>query len=329
MHQECYGLPQVPEEDWYCDGCRTFGAGEAGKVQCALCPIVGYAVRPTENINDGSIRWVCVKPYNSTKSHSPSNSILLWCHVLCAKGIPGVRMRRKDICQGIDISKIAEECVNVTCEICSSNVGASMRCCVRGCKAYFHVECTKRLYRAVTEKDRDSRTLRCKTHSAINLTQSRTVLMREAVRTLQSFWSVWAADKDAKSLFRGQVNLFEGTPSRAAKPAIDSGFIITINLALKLKKRRVEVKYVSARPQTPPLFTSLTSTTLSKDCCPCGKPFVPTLAQHGMEEEDYSKLLKDVSMVCCDKCAQWFHYRCARFAGEDNEKEWLCATCRL
>jgi len=328
VHQECYGLLQVPEEDWYCDGCQTFGVGKAKAVPCALCSILGSAVRPTININDGRLDWVSVKPYNPLKPHSPANSALLWCHVLCAKGVPGVRMRRKDICQGIDISKVASDCLNATCEICSGNAGAAIRCTVKGCKVYLHAECTKRRFRAVTEKDRDARTLRCKTHSTVNLRHARTSLMRESVRILQGFWSIWATDKNSKALFRSQVDLFEGMPSRAAKPVLDSGFILTINLAPKLKRRRVDVKFLSARPQSPPLFTSLTSTTLSKDCCPCGKPFLSALAQHGIAEEEYNQLLKDVSMVCCDKCGQWFHYRCARFAGQDCDKEWLCAACR-
>lgn len=327
VHAECYGIRSVPEEDWYCDGCVRFGFGKGGRVPCALCPVVGAAVRPTINRNDGSLPWVRIPPYDPTKPHSPSNASLLWCHVLCAKGIHGVHIRRKDLLQGIDISKVQSDCINAYCDICDSSVGAAIRCTTRGCKTYFHVECTKSLYKAFTEKDRDPRYLRCKTHSMVNLREAKTAKVKENLKVLQGFWTTWAGDKMSKAVFQTQVDLFEGVPNRTARPAIDTGFILTINLSKKPKKRRVDVNYVPPHPPSPPIFTSLASTTLQKENCPCGKPYVPMLPQREINEDEYARLLRDMSMVCCEKCEQWFHYRCARFSGDEKEM-WLCTICR-
>lgn len=43
VHQECYGVPVVPEGDWFCDGCQA--SLDAKLANCAVCPHTGGALR--------------------------------------------------------------------------------------------------------------------------------------------------------------------------------------------------------------------------------------------------------------------------------------------
>lgn len=61
VHQECYGIPTIPEGDWICDVCLNFE--ENGKyLRCPLCDKRGGAMKPShlradtdlfENLNPG------------------------------------------------------------------------------------------------------------------------------------------------------------------------------------------------------------------------------------------------------------------------------------
>lgn len=47
VHQSCYGIEQLPEEDWICYNCLIFGLKRGLMVNCLLCPKKGGAMKPT------------------------------------------------------------------------------------------------------------------------------------------------------------------------------------------------------------------------------------------------------------------------------------------
>jgi hypothetical protein len=46
VHQRCYGIIEIPQEDWICDACVAFGAEKSKEVECILCPVIGGAMKP-------------------------------------------------------------------------------------------------------------------------------------------------------------------------------------------------------------------------------------------------------------------------------------------
>lgn len=48
VHQQCYGIVTIPEEDWLCYPCQFYEDEEKAKqIECILCPIKGGAMKPS------------------------------------------------------------------------------------------------------------------------------------------------------------------------------------------------------------------------------------------------------------------------------------------
>lgn len=47
VHQSCYGIDHLPEEDWICYNCQVFGLKRGLMINCVLCPKKGGAMKPT------------------------------------------------------------------------------------------------------------------------------------------------------------------------------------------------------------------------------------------------------------------------------------------
>ena len=47
VHQSCYGIERIPENDWMCNNCITFGFVRGMMVKCILCPKRGGAMKPS------------------------------------------------------------------------------------------------------------------------------------------------------------------------------------------------------------------------------------------------------------------------------------------
>ncbi|KAI9175617.1 hypothetical protein H9P43_006980 [Blastocladiella emersonii ATCC 22665] len=114
VHQECYGVPYIPEGQWLCRRCMHPDA----QTVCVLCGQSGGALKQT---TDGR-----------------------WAHLLCAQWIPEVTVSNPVYMEPIDASDVNAERRALLCQLCRKRVGACVQCMNRSCYAAFHVTCARR-----------------------------------------------------------------------------------------------------------------------------------------------------------------------------------------
>ncbi|KAH8700780.1 putative PHD finger domain protein [Talaromyces proteolyticus] len=116
VHQECYGVPYIPEGQWLCRKCQLIGRGSPN---CIFCPNTEGAFKQT----------------NTSK----------WSHLLCSIWIPEVGIGNQSLMEPVtDVEKVPKSRWKLQCYICKQRMGASIQCGNKNCFVAFHVTCARR-----------------------------------------------------------------------------------------------------------------------------------------------------------------------------------------
>ena len=116
VHQECYGVPFIPEGQWLCRKCQLIGRGTP---TCIFCPNTDGAFKQT----------------NASR----------WSHLLCAIWIPEVSIGNNTFMEPVmDVEKVPKARWKLTCYICRQRMGACVQCGNKNCYIAFHVTCARR-----------------------------------------------------------------------------------------------------------------------------------------------------------------------------------------
>ncbi|KAI9752717.1 MAG: hypothetical protein M4579_005516 [Chaenotheca gracillima] len=116
VHQECYGVPFIPEGQWLCRKCQLIGRGTP---TCIFCPNTDGAFKQT----------------NASR----------WSHLLCAIWIPEVTLGNATFMEPVmDVEKVPKQRWKLTCYICRQRMGACIQCGNKNCFIAFHVTCARR-----------------------------------------------------------------------------------------------------------------------------------------------------------------------------------------
>ncbi|PWW77104.1 hypothetical protein C7212DRAFT_184590 [Tuber magnatum] len=116
VHQECYGVPHIPEGQWLCRKCLAIPNKTAN---CIFCPNTDGAFKQTTN----------------TK----------WAHLLCAIWIPEVILGNTSYMEPVDgMDSVPKSRWKLSCYICKQKMGACIQCSNKNCFIAFHVTCGRR-----------------------------------------------------------------------------------------------------------------------------------------------------------------------------------------
>lgn len=121
VHQECYGVPFIPEGQWLCRRCQLVGRGTPVSEHpgCIFCPNKDGAFKQTTTMK--------------------------WAHLLCAMWIPEVSLGNATFQEPVqDVEKVPKTRWKLCCYICKQKMGACIQCGHKSCFEAFHVTCARR-----------------------------------------------------------------------------------------------------------------------------------------------------------------------------------------
>ncbi|ESO01095.1 hypothetical protein HELRODRAFT_175124 [Helobdella robusta] len=173
VHQECYGVPLVPEGQWLCSWCQWEGSNRGKstprKSRCKSSKNVKFITGGDNDddsvaVSDGNDGTCCLCPVVGGALKKTDNG--KWAHVLCALWIPEVGFGSVEYLEPITkLSEVPTARHKLTCSVCKKkDVGACIQCMRKNCYTAFHIMCAQkvgtymRIEQGVEDDDADSPT---------------------------------------------------------------------------------------------------------------------------------------------------------------------------
>ncbi|PBP24366.1 Epc-N domain-containing protein [Diplocarpon rosae] len=169
VHQECYGVPFIPEGQWLCRKCQLIGRGIP---TCIFCPNTDGAFKQT----------------NASK----------WAHLLCAMWIPEVSLGNHTFMEPVmDVEKVPKTRWRLSCYLCNQRMGACIQCGNKSCYQAFHVTCARKAHLFLKMKNN---------HGTLAVLDGTTILKAFCDKHCPSDYAkendVARATRDAKSFYK-------------------------------------------------------------------------------------------------------------------------------
>jgi NuA3 HAT complex component NTO1 len=183
VHQECYGVPFIPEGQWFCRRCKELGRGTP---ICVFCPNVDGAFKQTNTMR--------------------------WSHLLCALWIPEITIANMTFMEPItDVEKVPKNRWALKCYLCQQQMGACIQCGNKSCFQAFHVTCARRAKLFLRMKS---------THTGgIDASVLKAFCDRHAPQEWRNEHDVDTAVTEAKRYYRRHMKNYKWADSSSTVPA--------------------------------------------------------------------------------------------------------------
>jgi len=143
VHQECYGVPFIPEGQWLCRKCQLIGRGVPVSADTSI-QFPPYKIFNQDILTDDENPQTCIFCPNTDGAFKQTNSSK-WAHLLCAMWIPEVSLGNHTFMEPVmEVEKVPKNRWKLTCYICDQRMGACIQCSNKNCYQAFHVTCARR-----------------------------------------------------------------------------------------------------------------------------------------------------------------------------------------
>ncbi|KAK9370168.1 PHD-zinc-finger like domain-containing protein [Lipomyces kononenkoae] len=116
VHQDCYGVPFIPEGQWLCRRCQS---SPRRNVSCIFCPNKSGAFKQTD------------------RGH--------WAHLVCALWLPEISVGNTVYMEPVEgVDGVPRQRWKLVCYICKQKTGACIQCMNKSCFTAYHVPCARR-----------------------------------------------------------------------------------------------------------------------------------------------------------------------------------------
>jgi hypothetical protein len=132
VHQQCYGIPVVPEGQWLCNKCQE-KERTGRQVSCVLCPVRHGAMKP-------------IHPKCCITSNGEPSKKQEFVHLFCSQWIPETFIKAEDTAKMEpvqNVNAISKDRFKLLCSICKQRHGACIQCSHGMCATSFHPLCAR------------------------------------------------------------------------------------------------------------------------------------------------------------------------------------------